>query len=151
MQENVKAPPGATEYLCKARRRPVPDVAAGRILIAAGVATAMDISDGLADDLSKLCLASGVSAQIFADQIPVHPLLKEAFPDRHVDLALNGGEDYKLLFSTTPTIMESVMPQLPEEASIIGEIIDGPPGRVVIVDSTGTETIASRHGWDHFS
>ncbi|HEU0020506.1 MAG TPA: thiamine-phosphate kinase, partial [Dehalococcoidia bacterium] len=151
MQEQVKASPEATRYLRKVHRRPVPDVAAGQILMEAGVVTAMDISDGLSDDLSKLCLASGVSARIFADRIPKHSLLKEVFPDHYLDLALNGGEDYKLLFTAPPAVMERVMTQLPEGASAIGQITPGEPGRVVIVDSAGTETVAARHGWDHFS
>ncbi|MDA0735074.1 MAG: thiamine-phosphate kinase [Chloroflexi bacterium] len=151
MQEKVKASPEAVAYLCKVHRRPVPDVAAGQILIDAGVSTAMDISDGLADDLSKLCLASGVSARIFADQIPAHPLLKEAFPEDYLTLALNGGEDYHLLFATPQPVMERVMPQLPEGAAVIGEITAGEPGKVVVVDYAGAETVAPRHGWDHFS
>jgi thiamine-monophosphate kinase len=151
MQQSSKSSAEAAEYLCKVHRRPVPDVAAGQMLINSGVVTAMDISDGLADDLSKLCLASEVSARIFTPQIPVHPLLVEAFPNRYLDLALNGGEDYKLLFTAPQPVMERVMPQLPEGASVIGDIIGGEPGSVVIVDSSGTETVATRHGWDHFS
>ncbi len=150
MQENIQASSQAADYLCKAHRRPEPDVAAGQILIEAGVATAMDISDGLADDLSKRCLASRVSARILADRIPVHPQLKGAFPGQYLDLALNGGEDYKLLFTAAPELMRQVMPKLPEGASVIGEIVAGGPGRVVIVAANGTETVASRHGWDHF-
>jgi thiamine-monophosphate kinase len=151
MQEAAKASPEAVEYLCKTHRRPVPDVAAGQTLIEAGVLTAMDISDGLADDLSKLCLASGVSARLFADRIPVHSLVQETFPDHYLDLALYAGEDYKLLFAAPPTVMGRVMSRLPEGASVIGEIAAGEPGRVVILDTTGNETVASRRGWDHFS
>ena len=151
MQQRSKSSSAAAECLCKVHRRPVPDVASGQILIDSGVVTAMDISDGLADDLSKLCLSSGVSARIFSDHIPAHPLLKKTFPKQYLDLALNGGEDYKLLFAAPHSVMELVMPQLPEGASIIGDIIGGKPGRVVIVDSSGTETVATRQGWDHFS
>lgn len=151
MQEDAQASAEAADYLCKVHRRPVPDVAAGQILAAAGVMTAMDISDGLADDLAKLCLASGVAARIFAGQVPEHGLLREAFPDNYLDLALYGGEDYKLLFAAPPAVMDQVMPRLPEGASIIGEITAGEPGQVVIVGTSGNQTEASRRGWDHFS
>jgi thiamine-monophosphate kinase len=151
MQEGLKASAEAVDYLCQAHRRPVPEVAAGQVLVAAGVATAMDISDGLADDLAKLCLASGVSARIFSDQIPEHSLLQQAFPQDCLDLALYGGEDYKLLFAAPPAVVDRVMPQLPEGATTIGVITTGEPGRVVMVDSSGNETVASRRGWDHFS
>ncbi len=150
MQENIQASSQAADYLCKAHRRPEPDVAAGQILVEAGVVTAMDISDGLTDDLSKLCLASGVSARILSEQIPVHPRLIEAFPSQYLDLALYGGEDYKLLFTAPPELMQRVMAKLPEGASVIGEIVAGGPGQVVIVAANGAETVASRHGWDHF-
>jgi thiamine-monophosphate kinase len=151
MQEDVGASPEAFAYLCKAHRHPEPDVAAGQVLVEAGVVTAMDISDGLADDLAKLCLASGVSARIFADQVPEHRLLQETFPENYLDLALYGGEDYKLLFAAPPAVMDQVMTRLPEGASVIGEIIAGEPGRVLIVDTSGTEIVARRRGWDHFS
>jgi thiamine-monophosphate kinase len=151
MQKGIQASTEAIECLCQAHRRPEPAVASGAILAQGGVVTAMDISDGLADDLSKLCLASHVSARIFAEKVPVHPLLKEAFPEEYLDLALNGGEDYQLLFTAPSKVMELVLPKLPEEAGIIGEIVAGAPGQVTVVDSSGREIIAGRAGWDHFA
>ena len=112
--------------------------------------TAIDISDGLADDLAKLCRASGISARLFADRIPVHPLLKQAFPDRYLELSLNGGEDYLLLFTAAGERMAQVMPRLPDAAAVVGEVTQGDPGQVVIVDPSGVETVADHGGWDHF-
>ena len=140
----------AAEYLRLCHRRPQPAVAEGRILTASGVATAMDVSDGLADDLSKLCRSSGLSARIFAEQVPVHPLLKQAFPDEYLDLALGGGEDYLLLFTASPNVMAQVMPQLPEGAAVVGEILDGDAGKVSVVDGDGSERPGFGAGWDHF-
>ncbi len=140
----------AAEYLKLCHRRPYPAVDEGRLLSVAGVATAMDVSDGLADDLSKLCLASGLSARLYSDQIPLHPLLKEAFPERALDLALYGGEDYLLLFTASAELMGRVIPQL-NQGSVVGELVPGEPGRVVIVDGAGRETVAGRGGWDHFA
>ena len=77
----------------------------------------MDVSDGLADDLAKLCKASGVSGKIFADQLPVHPFLSSRFPDDCVDLALGGGEDYVLLFTGQPAKINHVVSGLPEGAA----------------------------------
>lgn len=140
----------AAEYLRWCHRRPQPAVAEGRILTSSGVATAMDVSDGLADDLSKLCHASGLSARIFADEIPVHPLLKQAFPTEYLDLALGGGEDYLLLFTAPTEVMDRVLPQLPEGAAVVGEILSGDPGRVSVVENDGSQRVASVAGWDHF-
>jgi len=140
----------AAEYLRLCHRRPQPAVAEGRLLSSSGVATAMDVSDGLADDLSKLCRSSGLSARIFAEQVPVHPLLKQAFPDEYLDLALGGGEDYLLLFTASPEVMARVMSQLPEGAAVVGEILEGDAGKVSVVDSDGSERPGSAAGWDHF-
>jgi len=72
----------------------VPRLELGRKLV--GVATAcMDISDGLALDLHRLCLASGVAAEL--DEVP---LLKGAT----LDQALHDGEDYELLFTAPPRV-----------------------------------------------
>ena len=82
MLEGLEVPGKSAEYLREAHRRPRPAVAEGQLLSRAGVLTAMDVSDGLGDDLSKLCLASGVSARIFADNVPMHPALLGVFPRR---------------------------------------------------------------------
>lgn len=136
--------------LISQHRRPYPHVAAGQALVAAGVGCAMDVSDGLADDLGKLCKASGISARIFADRVPVLPALKHSFPDGWLDLALYGGEDYVLLFTAPPDIMDGAIESLPDGAAVIGEIVDGEPGKVTILDSTGNAINRSGAGWDHF-
>ena len=140
----------AAEYLRVCHRRPRPAVAEGRILSASGVVTAMDVSDGLADDLSKLCRSSGLSARIHAGQVPVHPLLKQAYPDDYLDLALGGGEDYLLLFTAPAEVMALVMPQLSQGAAVVGELLPGEPGRVSVLDVDGSERPVSGAGWDHF-
>ena len=140
----------AAEYLRVCHRRPRPAVAEGRILSASGVVTAMDVSDGLADDLSKLCRSSGLSARIHAGQVPVHPLLKQAYPDDYLDLALGGGEDYLLLFTAPAEVMALVMPQLSQGAAVVGELLLGESGRVSVLDVDGSERPASGAGWDHF-
>ena len=140
----------AKEYLRRSHRHPIPAVTEGRILSQAGVATAMDVSDGLADDLSKLCMASGVSARVYSDQVPTHRLLKEAYPDQYADLAIRGGEDYLLLFTADTDTMNEVMSQLGEGAAVIGEITEGKPGKVILVDAAGAEVPPGPGGWDHF-
>ena len=150
MLEQLEASAEAAEYLKQCHRRPQPAIAEGRALTEAGVAAAMDVSDGLAGDLAKLCRSSGVSARLYADRIPVHPLLRQTFPEGYLDLALSGGEDYLLLFTANAETVGKVMPGLSEGASVVGEIIEGDPGRVTIVDHAGVETTLSAAGWDHF-
>ena len=112
MLQGIEVGPEADAYLKNAHRRPEPRIAQGRLLSREGVRAAMDISDGLADDLSKLCLASGVSARLHAADVPAHPLLQEAFPQRYLELALGGGEDYQLLFTAPRELMDRLLSQL---------------------------------------
>ncbi len=151
MLEGLNASGEAAEHLKNAHRRPVPDVAAGQVLAESGVTTAMDISDGLCDDLGKLCRASGVAAEIEADRVPIHPLLRQAFPEECLGMALNGGEDYKLLFTATAAQVSKVNLCLPQPAVVVGHITAGEPGRVTVLDSSGAEMPSNRRGWDHFA
>jgi thiamine-monophosphate kinase len=96
------------------RHKPVivPRLEFGRKLL--GVASAcMDISDGLALDLHRLCRESGVAAEL--DQVP---LLKSAT----LDQALHDGEDYELLFTASVRAKALGIP--------IGRIVKGKPGTV---------------------
>ena len=141
----------ALQYLVDAHRRPNPRVAEGRAMARRGVTCAMDVSDGLVDDLSKLCRASGVSARVDASTVPVHPLLRETFPGAYLEKALGGGEDYELLFTAPKGVMDSVLRDLPSQAAVIGEVVDGPAGGVSVVDSAeGRPMAVAVGGWDHF-
>jgi thiamine-monophosphate kinase len=94
------------------KRAIVPRLEFGRKLV--GMATAcMDISDGLALDLHRLCKASGVAAEL--DDVP---LLKGAT----IDQALHDGEDYELLYASRPRVKAPGIR--------IGSITKGKPGAV---------------------
>ncbi len=144
----------AADYLRSAHRRPRPAVAQGRMLSEAGIAAAMDVSDGLADDLSKLCAASGVTARIHAADVPVHPCLRRMFPDTCLELALGGGEDYVLLFTGPTSIVDSLIPGLGEGSAVIGSIEPvgegSQAGEVILVGESGDEMPLPGKGWDHF-
>ena len=149
----------AADFLRHAHQRPAPAVDAGQLLAEAGIAAAMDVSDGLADDLGKLCAASGVAAQVRAAAVPAHPMLRRQFPGGWLPLALGGGEDYVLLFTGPPAVVAPLIPRLGDGAAVIGTITaetaadaDAPPGggRVTVVDDAGREISLSGGGWDHF-
>jgi thiamine-monophosphate kinase len=77
-------------------RPPEPRIAAGRKL--RGLASAcMDLSDGLSLDLTRLCIESGVGAELTSESIPIAR-------GADLDQALNGGEDYELLFTAAPAL-----------------------------------------------
>ena len=154
MLEHPDATGDGADFLRDAHRRPAPAVQAGRFLSQMGIETAMDVSDGLVDDLGKLCAASGVAARIRASAVPTHPLLRRQFPDEYLSLALGGGEDYVLLFAGPPDVVTPLIPQLGEGSAVMGTIAPseelGSPGRVSVVDDAGRELSLSGGGWDHF-
>jgi thiamine-monophosphate kinase len=76
---------------------PKPRLEAGLTLRKIGASAAMDLSDGLSLDLARLCVESNVSAELTSSRLPVakHATLDEA---------LNGGEDYELIFTAAPRV-----------------------------------------------
>jgi thiamine-monophosphate kinase len=84
-----------------ALRRPHPPVAFGAAVGRAGLARAMmDLSDGLAADLPRLCARSGVGAEVDPAALPVHPALRGR-PDP-LPWMVSWGDDYELLIAAPP-------------------------------------------------
>jgi thiamine-monophosphate kinase len=123
-------------------------VAEGYALRALGVSAAIDISDGLVDDLGKFCAASGVGADLRADQVPVDDRLKRALPDDWISLALSGGEDYELAFAAPAETVTEAKKKLDATVTPIGQVREGSGVRVLNAD--GDEISVGRGGWDHF-
>ncbi len=136
-----------------AHLRPNPRVALGKLLAAAGVTAAMDLSDGLLGDLPKILTASGVAARLDLDQIPVIPAVRALFPDRWREFALRGGEDYELLMTVPPDRFgefEMMARDIGATLTVVGRIEAGPPGEMVLWD--GERQIDAEPGaWDHFA
>lgn len=98
---------GADENEPAVRRHlmPVPQLDLGRWLGRQSEGAAMDVSDGVAIDLHRLCRESGVGAVIDADVLPLPDRFFDLCKSLSVDpyeLALGGGEDYVLLFTLPP-------------------------------------------------
>ena len=136
-------------HLVSAHNRPIPRVSEGKALARHGVGTAIDVSDGLVDDLRKLCKASGVGARVYSDRVPADEFLRRAYPDDWLSLALSGGEDYELLFTAPPEVLDEVAQLLDVPVSAIGEVVDGPP-EVTVLDKKGRPIAVEHGGWDHF-
>ena len=130
---------------------PCPRIGEGRLLVAQGVKTAIDISDGLIADLSHICQASQVGTRIEVDRVPVSPTVKTSFGDRALTLALAGGEDYELLFTGSPEVIDRVTASASCPITVIGEITVDKIGEVTLVDNKGNPVDLPEMGWDHFS
>lgn len=101
---------GARAEAIRAHLDPEPRVVAGRLLGLTGLAAAMiDLSDGLARDLPRLCAASGTGAVVEQEAIPVARSAGIVLGGRAAArAALVGGEDYELLFAARAEHHESV-------------------------------------------
>lgn len=112
---------------------------------------AIDISDGLSADLNHICVASGVGACLSQKAIPIHPILNQYYPDKAIDLALSGGDDYELCFTVPEDKLDSLMSALKEVDLIcypIGVIEEIPGLRIKTVTNQCDELIP--HGYSHF-
>jgi len=136
----------SSKILRNAHNVPLPKIKQGQILHANGVKVAIDISDGLVSDLSKVCNASEVGGVIYSGNLPVNKTLKKVFPNSWMELALGGGEDYELLFTAPENIIEKVSSKI--DISIIGKIVSNKG--TTIVDENGEPFYLHSKGWDHF-
>lgn len=148
---NLKAPrmPATNQAEAHPQMLPQPRVAVGLELLRRCLATAaIDLSDGLSTDLAHLCRESGVGAKVMADALPMHPLALDAAPARAMDLALNGGEDYELLFAAPATVR---VPRSVAGVPItcIGNLVRGKA--ISLVDPTGRKRPLKPGGWEHFA
>jgi thiamine-monophosphate kinase len=141
--------------LLDALARPVARVGEGQTLARSGATAMMDLSDGLARDLSRLCLASGVGARVELDAVPVSAALREAAPSLGVDaleLAIGGGEDYALLATLDPGAVDVARDVLDERfgvpLTVVGAIVEG--AGLTAIDAAGGEAPLEPAGWDHF-
>jgi thiamine-monophosphate kinase len=142
--------------LLSAHARPVARVGEGQTLAREGATAMMDVSDGLAIDLGRLCRESRVGGHVSLPNVPVAPALIElqsALGVDPLDLALGGGEDYELLATLPPRAVPLTAQLLRDRFGTpltdIGEIRAGEG--VAAVDADGSERPLEAEGWDHFA
>ncbi len=138
------------DFLMQRLHTPGARVAVGRCLSEEGLATAMlDISDGLMADLDHLLVASGVGAEISLAALPLSDAFRcELNKDRAlIDLALAGGEDYELLFTSQRSDLDQY-PSLKPGVVKIGTIKTG--AGITLRQDDGGIYQCRRRGFDHF-
>ncbi|MBR0663151.1 thiamine-phosphate kinase [Roseomonas hellenica] len=145
--------PDTDGFLAGRYRVPQPRVALGLALV--GLATAaMDVSDGLMQDLGHLCRASGCGAEVLADAVPLSDAARAAIA---VDpglrpLPFGGGDDYELLFAAPPAKAQEIQAAAAAvgiAATRIGRFVAGHPA-ARLLDAKGAEVALPRGGWSHF-
>lgn len=113
--------------------------------------TAMiDISDGLASEIFHLCKQSKVGALLEESGVPIHPeaqLLALQFKLDPITCALNGGEDYELLFTIRPEDADKI--KFLPDIYIAGEILEAQEG-IKLNTKGGNLHELKAQGWVHF-
>jgi thiamine-monophosphate kinase len=126
---------------------PQPRIAVGLALLRRRLATAaIDLSDGLSSDLAHLCHESGVGAELWLAALPIHPLALRAGTEQAIDFALNGGEDYELLFAA-PAAVKMPRSVAGVRVTRIGKLVRG--HAVSLVESGGRRRPLPPRGWEH--
>ena len=108
----------------------------------------MDISDGLSSELIHICSQSNTGCRIYEDKIPIHyeaAVMAEELNMNLVTAALNGGEDYELLFTVSLDDYDKIV--LLEGVAIIGHITTPELG-LNLVGREGEEIGLKAQGWN---
>jgi thiamine-monophosphate kinase len=137
-----------------ARRYLRPELRTGvRDTLLADAAAAMDISDGLAKDLERLCRASAVSAEVHVERLPLSlPARKviEADPE-WAEAPLAGGDDYEVLAVVRPESAASFAAAAQEAGVAVTQIgACGDGADVTLRRSNGQALQLTKSGYEHF-
>tara|TARA_B100001287_G_scaffold45450_1_gene34494 strand:+ start:43 stop:1080 length:1038 start_codon:yes stop_codon:yes gene_type:complete len=111
----------------------------------------IDISDGLASEVFHICTSSSVGCQLYEEKIPIDPQTYQTSMDFNTNptvSALNGGEDYELLFTINQKDYEKIKndPNL----TVIGHITKKSQG-INLIGNGNTSTPLQAQGWNHFN
>ncbi|MFQ5788022.1 MAG: thiamine-monophosphate kinase, partial [Thermodesulfobacteriota bacterium] len=143
-------------YLIRRHTTPEPRLTLGRELAKKRLVHSMiDISDGLILDLERLTTQNGLGAKIYIDRIPISSNYKKRIhdlSDNIYNLALSGGEDYELLFSSPKNKrkeIKNISRKLKTMITEIGQIAETP--LIQILNKDGKEIKFAERGFVHFS
>ena len=148
----------AASFLLKKHLTPVPRFNVGRYLSTKKLgSSAIDLSDGLSSEINHLCEESGVGAEIHEEALPLSPALLQFCEENQLhplDFALNGGEDYELLFTVPLAKISEAVQKLPGETGVavksIGRMVPKAKG-VTLITKKGERLPLTAKGFDHFS
>lgn len=145
--------PALRQHLTQRYLLPEPRTALGPKLVGLAHA-AMDVSDGLVQDVGHLCRQSGLGAVIMADDLPLSQAARQVLADDPSLLSkvLGGGDDYEIVF-TAPSEHADKITRLADDTgtrvTAIGYLRSGTD--VVVEDGQGRPLDLAHTGWRHFT
>ena len=140
------------EYLLERQLKPEPraDVIAEMRELGIRPTAMMDVSDGLSSELLHICKESGVGCRVYENRIPIDyqtAVMAEELNMNLVTAAMNGGEDYELLFTVPLTDHEKV--EQMKTARLIGRITKPELGAYMVTRDDAEMEIRAQ-GWNAF-
>ena len=108
----------------------------------------MDISDGLSSELMHICTQSNVGCRIYEDKIPIHYQTAKMAEEMNLNVvtaALNGGEDYELVFTASLNDYDKII--MMEDVNIIGYVTKPEMG-YYLIGREGEEIQLQAQGWN---
>ena len=155
LQANENATPAfeGREYLLERQLKPEARRDIIKKLHEAGIkpTAMMDISDGLSSELMHICTQSNVGCSVYEDKLPIDyqaAALAEEMNLNIVTCALNGGEDYELLFTCDINDYEKLIPL--EDVYLVGHINKAEYG-TNLIGRNGEEIALKAQGWNAFN
>ena len=157
-KNKLKVSTKAKKYFISRHQSPTPRLEESRFLIQfnAQVSAAIDVSDGLVQDLGHILKTSGVGAKIYESSIPTSSELKKFCKINNVNkrpLIFSGGEDYELLFTLRPENAKKIVRQFFKRGMCLTEIgeITSRVGEILLKTENNKIEDASRFkGYGHF-
>ena len=137
------------ERLIRKYLRPKPRIEAGRAAAALGANAMIDLSDGLASDVRRLCERSGTGCDVDLALLPLEEDTKKLAESLGYDpgvLAATGGEDYELLICAPEHVLEQLAETIEPPLTVIGEL-----AQKNVAFRRGNEPVENLSGWDHFA
>lgn len=150
LDRQVPATTAHAAELVATTRRPTPRVADGASLAARGATAMMDCSDGLALDVQRLAVASGVQIELALDQVPIAPGVAgvaAALGATADEYAATGGDDYELIVTLPEVGVDAARSALTVPLTVVGRVVTGPVG--LLVHRAGQPVALPRLGWEH--
>ena len=112
--------------------------------------TAMiDISDGLSSEILHICKQSGVGCRLYEEKIPIDNQTKAFAEELNINplvAALNGGEDYELLFTLPVTAYDKIKND--PDITVLGHIVDAAEGTNLVTQGAGQFIPLTAQGWN---
>lgn len=140
--------PRRIDAAIRAQLRPTPRLELGAIL-GRYASAAIDLSDGLLQDLGHVCARSGVGAELFATALPVRPAVRR----EGLELALAGGEDYEILCTAPPQRARALLAAARRRGIPLARIgVVRATRGIRLLDERGEPMpLPVRGGWEHFA